>query len=807
VEHYGAGEAYLPLLEALSRVCRGADGPELFSQLRRFAPSWAIQLAGLLPAAEQDTLPRQAQDVTHERLLRELAEGIEALSRARPLLLLFEDLHWSDYSTVEALSVLARRHEPARLLIMGTYRPVELILREHPLKAVRQELQVHGQCQTLTLGYLNAAAIETYVDYRFSGQGPKADIAAFLHRRTEGHPLFMVNVADYLLQQGIAADTARPERKRRLAAIETEVPTGLQEFIEARVERLDAKERQVLTVASVAGMEFSGASVAAGFDSAIKAAEDICEELARGGQFIEEQGLAEWPDGTVSGRYRFRHPLYQEIVYARIAPARRVRLHRQMGERLEAGYGNRAREIASALAVHFERGRDLHKAVQYLQQAGKNDVQRSAYHDAVQQFTKGLDLLATLPDTPERLRCALELHMDLGGALTVTKGPVASEVEAVYRRALGLGQQLGEGQQLFGALVGLRSIHCIRAELPQARELADQLVNLAQRLSVPALLVIAHYALGETLFHLGELTGARQHLEQALTCDDSRHSQPHTLHIGVFSLGGAAWVQQLLGYADQARQRMQTALSLAQELSHPFNQIYILLLSAYIHQSLQDRQLTLERAETAMALCREHGISHWLMYGLMLQGWALAERGQIEQIRQGTQACQETGAKIGLSHQLAMLADACLRVQQPEEGLKAIAEAFTHLQQTGERHQEAELWRLKGELTRQQSRQVEASQNKSRRVRRPQCAVPNPHHLTPSTQEAETCFQQALAVARRQQAKTLELRAAISLARLWQQQGKGKDAHVLLAEIYGWFTEGFDTQDLQEAKALLETLR
>jgi predicted ATPase len=252
---------------------------------------------------------------------------------------------------------------------------------------------------------------------------------------------------------------------------------------------------------------------------------------------------------------------------------------------------------------------------------------------------------------------------------------------------------------------------------------------------------------------------------------------------------------------------MQTALSLAQELSHPFNQIYILLLSAYIHQSLQDRQLTLERAETAMALCREHGISHWLMYGLMLQGWALAERGQIEQIRQGIQACQETGAKIGLSHQLAMLADACLRVQQPEEGLKAIAEAFTHLQQTGERHQEAELWRLKGELTRQQSRQVEASQNKSRRVRRPQCAVPNPHHLTPSTQEAETCFQQALAVARRQQAKTLELRAAISLARLWQQQGKGKDAHVLLAEIYGWFTEGFDTQDLQEAKALLETLR
>jgi predicted ATPase len=386
--------------------------------------------------------------------------------------------------------------------------------------------------------------------------------------------------------------------------------------------------------------------------------------------------------------------------------------------------------------------------------------------------------------------------MDLGGALTVTKSCVASEAEAAYRRAFVLGQRLGEDQYLFGAIAGLRSIHFTRAELQEARELAEQLVSIAQRMFTPALFIGAHCALGETLFHLGEPTRALQHLEQALTYYDSQQYTPRTVHSRVVSLGGTAWVRQHLGYPDQARQRAQATLSLAQDLSHPFSQIFVFLLSAHIYQALQDHERTRECAESALALCREQDISHWSLYGMILHGWALADQGQLEQIRQGIQACLEVGAKIGLSCSLAMLADAYRRVRQPDEGLKAIAEAFTHLRQTGERYQEAELYRLKGELTLQQSK-VQGLRSK----------VPSIQHSTPSPQAAaEACFLKAVAIAQRQRAKLFELRAVISLSRLWQQQSKKAEARRMLAEIYGWFTEGFDTHDLQEAKALLKEL-
>ncbi|MGH7965267.1 MAG: AAA family ATPase, partial [Candidatus Binatia bacterium] len=398
VEHYGAGEAYLPLLEAFGRLCRQPEGEHIIEVLQHNAPTWLVQLSGVLSATEQAALQVQVAGTMRERMLREMVEALEVLSAVHPLIVVLEDLHWSDVSTIEMLSLLARRREPARLLVLGTYRPMELILANHPLKAMKQELVARGQGVEVALGNLHPADVRTYLTRRFPDTTDESVLSTFVYRRTEGHPLFMVQMADYLTQQDaqgvIASGTQR--------ALEAVVPHGLHELIEVQLGRLMDAERQVLEVASVAGAEFTTASVAAGIPTLIETVEEHCEGLARHGQFIEDRGLATWPDGTVSGRYGFRHALYQEVLYRRLSARQRARVHLGIGLREEVGYGERSTEIAAELAVHFERGRDYLRAIHYHQQAGEKALQHSANTEAIAHFTKGLELLKPLPDTPQR---------------------------------------------------------------------------------------------------------------------------------------------------------------------------------------------------------------------------------------------------------------------------------------------------------------------------------------------------------------------------------------------------------------------
>jgi hypothetical protein len=314
-------------------------------QLWQYAPSWLGQLPGAVDEDDRVALQSRVQGTTPTRMLRELAEALEALTAAQPLVL--EDLHWSDASTVEALAMLARRREAAPLLVIGTYRPVELILRDHPLKAAKQELQLHGQCTELPLEYLNAAEVHAYLVQRLAGPAATTHLSAWVHQRTEGHPLFMVHAVDDLARQKQPTDAAAAEGTDPFAAMAIEVPAGLQSLIELQLGRLNPETQQVLEVASAVGVEFAMASVAAGLALHVEAIEELCEELARRGQFIADVGLAEWPDGTVSGRYSFRHALYREVLYRRIGSGRRVQLHRAVGVRLEVGYGAQASQLAA----------------------------------------------------------------------------------------------------------------------------------------------------------------------------------------------------------------------------------------------------------------------------------------------------------------------------------------------------------------------------------------------------------------------------------------------------------------------------
>jgi predicted ATPase len=363
-------------------------------------------------------------------------------------------------------------------------------------------------------------------------------------------------------------------------------------------------------------------------------------------------------------------------------------------------------------------------------------------------------------------------------------------VGTVYTRARELCQQLEATPELFRVLRGLFGYYEVQAEVQIAREIAEQLFHLVQHLHNPMLFVEAHRALGDVLYYLGEFSLARQHLEQGLALYTAEQHHQHALLYGqdpgVGCLTYLAATLCLLGYPDQALARSQQALTLAQQRAHPFSLIMALSVAAGVHCYRREPQAVQECAETALALARKHEFTLLEALSLILQGWALAEQAQAEagiaQIHQGLAASQATGAKLNRPFYLTLLAQAYGRAGQPAEGLRVVAEALVAVQHTGVREHEAEIYRLRGELLLQSG--VEESRSPG----------------------VEDCFRQALAIARRQQAKSLELRAALSLARLWQQQDKREAARELLAPIYGWFTEGFDTADLQEAKALLDAL-
>ena len=801
VDHYGAGEAYMPVLEALGQLCRQPEGGRIIEILDRYAPSWLVQMPALVDEAALAALQRKVAGVTRERMLREVAEAIEALSGERPLVLVLEDLHWSDTSTIELLALLARRREVARLLVLGTYRPVELVITNHPLKVVKQELVARGQGTEMLLGGLSREAVHTYVAQRIAQPTIQDEIAAFVHQRTEGHPLFMVQVADYLVQQEAAGVLTQEVTKT--------IPGGLQQLIELQLGRLEAEARQVLEVASVAGAEFTTASVAAGLQEGLEAIEAVCEGLARREQFIEERGLATWPDGALSGRYGFRHALYQQVLYQQIAEARRIRLHRQIGERLEAGYGERAKEIAAELAMHFERGRDYWRAVRYRKYAAETALQRSAYSEAAAHCTSGLALLPLLPDMPDRVQHELGLQMTLAVVLAATKGFAAPEVEHAYLRARVLCKQTGEPAQLVRVLRGLIILYTVRADFPAARELGEHFLVLAQRAQDAALLELAHMLLGVVLLWQGALTAAQEHFAHGAALADPHQEieqrRAQTIRSGqdhrIALISHAAWALWLQGYPDQALHRSEEALRLVHELAHPFSSAFALIYAAGVRQFRREEHAAQQWAAAATVLAHEQGFLFLSARGRSVEGWVLTQQGQvadgIAQMRQSLAVYQTLGTARGRPHFLAILAEAYHTIGQGEDGLTLVAEAQEAITITGERWYEAELWRLKGELTLQKLSVVSL-----------QLSVTDPQPLTPDPQaEAGGCFLKAIESARKQQAKSWELRATVSLARLWQRQDKRKEAHQMLADIYGWFTEGFDTKDLQEAKALLNDLR
>src|SRR5262249_4951942 len=507
-------------------------------------------------------------------------------------------------------------------------------------------------------------------------------------------------------------------------------------------------------------------------------------------ELLYQRGLL--PQAT----YLFKHALVQDAAYQALLRSTRQQYHARIAHVLEAQFPETVATQPELLAHHYTAAGLTAQAIPYWQQAGQRALERSANLEAVAHLTKGLEVLAALPDTPERAQQELIMQTTLGPALINTKGQAAPEVLQAYARARALCQQVGETPQLFQVLRGLWYFYLHRWELQPARDLGEHLLSLAQQVGAPALLLEAHYALGNTLNYLGEFAATQAHFAQGIALYDPQRHRSHAVRYGqdpgVACRAYAALTLWWLGYPDQALHRSHEALALAQEVAHPLSLAMALCFAAWLHQFRREGRLAQERAEAGIALATEQGFTVVRASGTIFRGWALAERsgapeagqGQreegIAQMRQGLAVWQATGAKVFRPYGLALLAEAYAHVGQIEEGLTLLGEALAVAHDTGERRWEAELHRLKGELLLMRAAGQDA--------------------------EAEAWFHQALDVARQQQTKSLELRAAMSLSRLWQRQGKRAEARQLLAEVYGWFTEGFDTADLREAKTLLATL-
>ena len=803
VEHYGTGEAYLPVLEVLGQLCRGPGGERLVTLLRQHAPTWLVQMPWLLTEMDRQHLREELQGVTRERMLRECAEVIDTLTATTPLLLVFEDLHWSDYATLDLLALLARRQTPAHLLVVGTYRPVETMVRHHPLRTVVQDLQRHGHALELPLALLHAEAVAAYLAARFPQQQFPAALTPWLRQRTDGQPLFLVTLIQALIERGVLyAHEGCWTMQEGLEALPLEVPESLRQLLEQQITRLPPEAQRVLEVASVAGVEFVAAAVAVSLAADATTVEEYCEALVAQ-QMLRFLEVTTWPDGTVATRYAFVHALYQQMMYERLGAGQRVRLHQRLGECLEKAYGAHADEIAAELAEHFVRSQDTRRAVHYLHQAAEKALDRCAHVQAIHHLTRGLELLTTVPETPERFQHELDLQVLLGGAWAQTRGWSAPEVGQAYAHARALCERLGEPPQL--PVVLLRQfMWCVpRAEWQTAQELGEHLHTLAQRQSNPVFLLAAHLMLGVSLIFRGEVAAAQTHFTQGSALYvPAYHRAPiahHGIDLGVHTRCYAALALWLLGAPAQALAQMHEARILAQELAHPYSLAFALAFVTFLHQWRRDIPATRTGAEAMLALGAEHGFGQYVAYGRLLHGWALMAQGQrnagLDQMRQGLTAYQAT-ATSWLTYFLALLAEGYGQLGTADEGLRVLTEALTAVQQTGECVWEAELHRLQGVLVLQTRPQLPA------RAGGMVHATDRARHTA-----AEACLHQALTIARRQQAKTLELRAATSLGQLWQQQGKRAEARELLVSIYSWFREGFDTADLTDAKALLEGLK
>jgi DNA-binding winged helix-turn-helix (wHTH) protein/predicted ATPase len=740
-DHHGVGEPYLPLIEALTRLAGGRDAMAVKEIISAQAPSWLAQMPSLWTRSERSALEARGR-ATRERMMRELTLAVETIASEAPILLKLEDIHWSDASTLDWLAHVARRPEPARLMVIATFRPNDAAAAKADLGGLVTELALHGQCKQIALGPLGLEAIEIYLKARLGdedGSAGSREMATLLVERTGGNPLFVVSIVNEL---------ARPEISGRTAEAILSIPHDVRRFIDRQIDQLSASDRSLLTSASVIGREFATATAAAALEIDVEKVETSCAHLSRQGVFIVRCASVTWPDGTPAELYSFRHDLYRELLYDRLPATRRALSHARVGRRLEVAWAGRLDAIASQLAEHFERGNEPVRAIPYHQRAAAKALRRSANEEAIGHLRRALDAIGHISGEVERTRVEVELRVGLGAAFMANQGFGAPEVLEAYSRAEELCRRLGERADIFPALWGQWLFRWGRSEMDAAWRLCEALLALAKKYDDPGLKLQAHHAAWATSFGRGELAEVRAHAEAGLALYDANIHQAMASSFGNHDAGTcaryfSALSLALAGEEESARTMADTSLAAARRLGDPFSLALSLYFASATAQILDDVALAAQHAEASRQLATEHDLAMPRAWSTGVMGWCAAENGDpargIALLSGAVAALAAAHSRHFMPYLLGLLAQVHIKVGHHADAMKATENGIALAAGGGERFYTAELHRLRGELL----------------ARRPG------GHL----QKAEASFRTAIEVARQQGATTLENKAIASLRR------------------------------------------
>lgn len=783
-ERLAGTEAYLPFLDALGNLLRG-EGHETCARLMKsLAPTWYQQLSIVTPITGTF---EEVRARSQERLKRELLAFVGELSALRPVVFVFEDMHWADASTVDLLTYITTNFERLPLAILATYRSSELRAANHPFVALERELEAHGRARELRLDFLTPDDVREYVTLTFGSAPFCAPLSRFIHAKTEGNPLFMADLARDLRDRGvIVRDGERWQLTRELHEIEREVPASIRSMVQRKIDALSEDDRRLLVVASVQGAQFDTAIVATAMDADAATVEERLDVLERVHAFVRLVGEEPLPDGTPSSQYRFVHVLYQNGLYDSLRAVRRASLSGAMARALLETHRRDPSAIASELALLFETAGDRMNAARHFLTAARRAAGIFADREAIVLANHGIELLLKVPDSPDRTQLELQLQLAVGLWVTRIRGFAAAEVEQAYTRALALCEQIEAPAARFPVLQGLWRYYCVRGDLVKGDQLARQLLELALKTGDQQFVAIAHLTFGTPSMHRGRFAETSEHMERAVELYDvaqyPRVSAITGTDLRATALCWRALSLWLAGFADQAAEKHFAAQTRARELTDPFTHSYALTMGAWFFQLRRDPQPVLEIANDLLDLSTKREFSQWIAAGLCMRGWAMAELGQpaegIADARKGLAMFKAGGAWLNVPHFMSMLVEALGRAGEWEEARTVAEEALAVATEHEDLYWEPDLHRLKGISLR----------------------------ASGASAEAERCFQQAIDSAKRFSTRILELRATVDLARLWHEQGRTVGARALVTACLDGFSEGLETPDLLAARELLSVL-
>ena len=795
-ERLAGAEAYLPILDALENLLKDDPGGVIHSAFERHAPSWRRQIApfdtgpGAIPPA-----PSQ------ERLKRELVAFLADISETTPLVLFIEDIHWADASTVDLLAYAVTRLGSNRLLTIITFRPSELQLSQHPFLALKLDLQTKGIARELPLAFLTEDEVRALLALRFPGSSFPPELARVIHSRTEGNPLFVADLADYLKAKDvIREDDGKWAMTGSLPDLERELPESMRSMVQRKIGQLTDDDNQLLVAASVQGYDFDSAVIARALGADLGDIEERLVDLQRIYTFVNRRDEHEFPDGTLTTRYRFVHVLYQNVLYASLSVSRRVQLSKAIGETILAVQKGAPGPFAAELGFLFEAARDSERASEFFTAAARGAAKVFANQEAAVLARRGLALLAKVPESPERQRRELTLQSVLGTSLAATQGYAAPDVLVAMARARVLAEELGQAPELAPIIWGIFAYYLVSGDVPESRTVADQYLRWATAIGDPMIRLGAHIANGISLMYVGEMETARKHLRDAA---DLYEMEKRPLYHGMYRMDPGVFLHSeeartlwILGKPDSALGARDHALELGANSPDMRSLAFSLLFAGVLHQLRREFDKCLEYSTRCIAICDEHGVAQERVWAMSVHGWALAHTGKpdegIKEIEASIHIQRNRHAELNLTFALRQLAEAYNVKGAFIAGRDAAREGLKISERHGEVASKVELYRIMGESARNLARtgEIEAAT----------------HTRSGSTLSPEACFRAAVDLARKQGSKGFELRSSIALAREYHDRGRDAEAIALVRNIRAQFTEGLESRDMRDADDFLRSI-